>query len=554
MAAANLATLEVTSHVGRDLLQSAEVFKTEKHVVWEYVSNGLQYIEPGTQPEVRVTIGSGKRKRIVITDNGRGMRLADLRNFFVMHGENVDRKAGRAGRGRFGTGKSAAFGIADCLTVTTVRDGKRTKVELRRSQIEKMSQGDPVPVKVLEAEVPTDETNGTTVEITEIAKKTLDQKGVIGYIERHILHWPNATVWVNHHQCEFEAPAVNEERRFSTEGTAWEDTLGKVELVVKVAKGPLADELQGIAVLSNGAWHESTLAGLERKEFANYIFGEIDVPALDSDTSTPSPFDLSRSMQLNPANETVAAIHQFIGARLSEILRELGKAERDRRKSEEAKKLQKEADRIASIINNDFSAFRTKLQKVQSKGVGGTDMHPGEIPSEGDGEILSPGGDIPATRSGEGGPGHGDGEIETPGGNDYPKGEALEEDEAGEVKAKRTPAKRVDRAPRGGFSVEFREMGESDGRAKYDPDDRTIYVNLDHPQVVAARGTRGVEDPVFRRLAYEVAFAEYALGLAYVMDEEGHYLETWEPIRDVRETIDRVTRAAAGLYSEGASS
>ena len=38
----------VKSHVARDLLQSAGLFKTDKLVVWEYVSNGLQYANPGT--------------------------------------------------------------------------------------------------------------------------------------------------------------------------------------------------------------------------------------------------------------------------------------------------------------------------------------------------------------------------------------------------------------------------------------------------------------------------------------------------------------------------
>jgi hypothetical protein len=41
--------LIVKSHVARDLLQSAGLFKTDKLVVWEYVSNGLQYIGAGTK-------------------------------------------------------------------------------------------------------------------------------------------------------------------------------------------------------------------------------------------------------------------------------------------------------------------------------------------------------------------------------------------------------------------------------------------------------------------------------------------------------------------------
>jgi hypothetical protein len=41
--------LKVTSHVGRDLLQSAQLFRHEHAVVWEYVSNGLQYKDPATK-------------------------------------------------------------------------------------------------------------------------------------------------------------------------------------------------------------------------------------------------------------------------------------------------------------------------------------------------------------------------------------------------------------------------------------------------------------------------------------------------------------------------
>jgi HSP90 family molecular chaperone len=103
-------TIFVKSHVSRDLLQNAALFKTDKLVIWEYVANGLQYVDPGTNPTVYVKLDS-KARRIRISDNGRGMTLEGLQNFFVMHGENLDRKSGAPGRGRFGTGKSAAFGI-----------------------------------------------------------------------------------------------------------------------------------------------------------------------------------------------------------------------------------------------------------------------------------------------------------------------------------------------------------------------------------------------------------------------------------------------------------
>src|SRR5438093_9280788 len=139
----------VKSYVARDLLQNAGLFKTDKLVVWEYVSNGLQYVNPGTNPVVRVQLDS-KNKKIVIADNGRGMDWAGLQNFFVMHGENIDRKEGRPGRGRFGTGKSAAFGIGGLMRITTIRNGKRSTVELSRADIETIISEDPIPLRRIE--------------------------------------------------------------------------------------------------------------------------------------------------------------------------------------------------------------------------------------------------------------------------------------------------------------------------------------------------------------------------------------------------------------------
>ena len=38
--------LSVVTDSARDLLQSAEFFSNEKLVAWEYISNGLQYVDP----------------------------------------------------------------------------------------------------------------------------------------------------------------------------------------------------------------------------------------------------------------------------------------------------------------------------------------------------------------------------------------------------------------------------------------------------------------------------------------------------------------------------
>ena len=546
--------LKVTSHVSRDLLQSAQLFQHEHSVVWEYVSNGLEYVDPGTSPTVDVTVDV-KGRRIEVRDNGRGMNAADLARYFTMHGENIDRKKGRAGRGMFGTGKSAAFGIGDTLRLTTVHNGKRSKVQLDRKDIEAATDGAEIPLRILETEVATTEPNGTLIEVEGIHLKKMDVASIIRHIERHIAHWPNATVVVNHQPCKVTEPAYSEERKVSSKGTSFEAMLGDVTLSIKIAKASLDQEWQGIAVLSNTVWHTTTLAGCEGKPFANYIFGELDVPRLAQDKSPIPPFDMSRSMRLNLKNEIVQQIYAFVGSQVEIARRELEKADKERRKAKDVQKLLEEASAIAKIINQDFEAWRHQTQQTLAKTPGGADKLARATADDGDGETLTAGGDIPAIL------------VEELGSE---PGEYTPDDEPNVVPNPpppfEAPAPGLERAPEdgpihakqrkkrsgtsGGFNVDFRAMGEEEARAKYEHDGRTIYINLDHPQIVAALSMGCIEDIAFRRLSYEVAFSEYAIALAQEVARSNWYQDITDPIVDIRRTIDRVSRSAAALYAK----
>lgn len=275
------AQLKVTSHVGRDLLASAASFKNEAAVVWEYVVNSLQYVDPDVSPRVLVTIEPG-RKGIVIADNGRGMSTKDLEHFFRMHGENLDRLAGRSGRGKFGTGKSAAFGIANTLRVDTVRAGKRNVVSLTRSMIEK-SGGLEIPVEWEVKDKPVDEPNGTTVSILDINLDRLKKASIIEYVERHLQAFRASApaVAIDDHVCSYHEPEIAD--TFTFEPSASQSLiLGDVRLVVRTALLPLPPGEHGIAVTAgSGNLVALESAGVETKEFGNYLFGEIDVPALE---------------------------------------------------------------------------------------------------------------------------------------------------------------------------------------------------------------------------------------------------------------------------------
>jgi len=541
--------IEVRSHVGRDLLQSAGVFKNERLAVWEYVSNSLQYVDVGVNPIVSVTINKSK-KQIEINDNGRGMNLSGMKNFFIMHGENIDRKSGRGGRGRFGTGKAAAFGIANKLTVSSVVDGRRNTVQLSRNDIDAAGNAE-IPVDHIVFNEPTDDDNGTCVTISDVKLRKLDPNAVISYIERHLRSWPGRpTVIVNSHECEFTEPPVAERRVCRPEGTV-ADQLGDVELVLKVSKGPMERDLQGVAISANGTLHQTTLAGAEGQPMANFIFGDIDVPALEDEDAPIPAFDMSRSMELNASNETVKALFAFVGREIDKLRRELVQREKSKREEEETKTLNREADLIAKMINEDFLDFSHRVARVKARTGRGRDSGSATAAANDDDDILTTGDQIPAVvDASDGDYGHGDG-TGTGGSGDEPRkmNPALRSQPSGKVRGDSVGGAGQKKRPQGGFRVEFREMGEEFNRAVYSPDERAIFVNMDHPQIVAAKGLGNDHDPTFRRLAYEVAFSEYAIALANELAKRDEYIDPTDPIFDIREAMNRMARRTASLYS-----
>ena len=546
--------LKIRTHVARDLLQSSALFKAEHQVVWEYVSNGLQYTDDGAAAIVRVRVEQ-KKKRISIQDNGSGMLWTDLENFFVMHGENQERRKGRPGRGRFGTGKSAAFGIADLLKVTSVRNGKRSSVSISRTDIEKMNDGAAIPVKVLECEGTSKEPNGTLIEIESINLSRIDSKKIIRYIERHLAKWSRGvSVFVNQHECEYAAPVAVQTLVIDPEKVT-ANVLGPGPLTLRVSAAPLDADTRGVAVYAGGVWLTNELLGSEGKEMASHIFGEIDVPALDNESAPIPAFDVSRSMSLNPSNYVVKVLFGFLSTHIEALRKNLVRAEKDRRRSEEAKQLAKEASIIAKLLNDDFADYRRHLQQMRSNDIGGRDAGAAETGGDA-GEELGAGGDTPAAalslvidlRERED-------ENEKPQPDAPSTLEQLVADVEGRPVGKPIGDEGNEfRKPSGGFDVDFRHLGEQERRAHYDRESRTIIINLDHPQFVAAlAGAGSIDDPRFRRLAYEAAFTEYAVALAYEQEKAQQYAGNVEDaLFDVLEAIDRLTRRAAAFYRQSA--
>jgi hypothetical protein len=546
--------LKVTSHVGRDLLASAASFKNEAVVVWEYVVNSLQYVDPDISPRVQVTILPDGRG-ICIADNGSGMSVAHLEHFFQMHGENLDRRAGRPGRGKFGTGKSAAFGIANTLRVDTVRNGMRNVVELTRDMIN-ASDGEEIPVEWIVKNEPTKDPNGTTVSIRDINLDRVRRASIIDYVERHLQAFRAKApdVAIDNHVCTYREPVTSETRTFEpTE--AQRKLLGDVRLVVKVSAAPLPTVEQGISVTA-GAGNLVAIesAGTESKEFGNYLFGAIDVPVLETHPSQIEPYDPTRSLQLNPQHPVVAVLLGFIGSKLEEVRTSLVRRAREARKSEQARRLAAEADKIAAILNEDFRKISERLHEIRAassrKGAARSQVAgraADNVPNEWTRGTQTPGVLVQTPRK------EPDPDLEPrpprpprPAPQVQPRGQPDAAgdnavDAVGDNDGKR-------RRPQGGFRVEYKQLGADAERSLYDPTTLTILINLDHPLVMAALGDGKVEDTTFRRLSYEIAFSEYAMGLGYELAQQDPNMPPDDLLYEVRSTLNRISTAAVALY------
>lgn len=531
--------IEVTSHVSRDFLQNAAYFSTMPKLVWEYVANSLDAAKENSPVYVSVEITSHE---VTVSDNGRGMSREELNNFFQMHGENVWRKRGKRVRGRFGTGKCAAFGLADYLRIDTVQNGLKNVVELCRQDIESAQSGEPFPVRDVVVNDPTDEDDGTIVTIREFHVRRPNVNKVKSYVERHLSRYrKRARVTINGHICKFEEPQSLEQFEILPP-PAVAKHIGEVPLVVKVSPQSLDKETRGIDILSYGICHETTLAGIENRERANYIFGEIDVPVLE-DGEWPIPaFDNTRNNTLNRQNPVVVVLLGWLAEELEKARRELVAKERKRRESEIAKQLAKEAKRISDIINDDFAQqeMELELKRRVSKRSGGKSVS--EILDE-QGELWPGNGDEPTPWEQTGSP-HGDGtrgELAGEGKTPRPGPTARPGDEPGAKKAT-TKGRRKHR--KAIFSIEYQNATARSPRSSYDRDTKTIFINLDHPQIASAfeAGGKHVESQQFREISYEVATVEYALALPLEKYEKGELHDASDALYEIRDTIDRITK------------
>jgi histidine kinase/DNA gyrase B/HSP90-like ATPase len=513
--------LELVTHVGRDVLANAAHFATVPKAVYEYVSNSIDASPSGRPCTVRVRIATaGPRRRIEIADDASGMSREQLRTFFTMHAENAWRRAGRKVRGRFGTGKIAAFGRADRLRVDTVQAGARNVAELTRADLEAAEAGRPIRVREIVADEATADPDGTLVVIEDLHRGTrADRAEIVRYLQRQLgRHLVRHNVLVEGERVAYVEPEAASEHRFPSPEPLT-NMAGPLELVVKVASRPLAEEENGVAVLCDGYLNAMTLAGVEGKPEAQYLFGEIEAAALDDDAAPIPAFLSSRDLTLNPWNPIVAELLPWMRACLESVRRELVRRAGERRREAEEQELERLSTEIGSLLNTIYKGERVRV-------VAAAPVPPSEPVA-----VIEPDpAPIPIARSPRRDKG-------VPRGPRPPRAEPLPEP-PGETAV--MPAWEGERGALG-FHVLFRHASASSSRAFYVADERAIVINLDHPEATASLQNGGPTSPFFAHYCMRTALEEFTLVMVATLG----YPDAPEIAQEIRERSDRYSRAFA---------
>jgi len=92
-----------------------------------------------------------------------------------------------------------------------------------------------------------------------------------------------------------------------------------------------------------------------------------------------------------------------------------------------------------------------------------------------------------------------------------------------------------------GLRVVFRHLGESSQRAFFVADERSIVLNLDHPETIASLMNGGSTSPFFAHYCYRTVLEEFTLAMVSDLG----YPDAPEIAREIRERADKYARAFA---------
>ncbi len=502
----------------RAVVQSANSFGSISVVIWEYIANGIDYINKGTKPQMEVII---EKDKIIFSDNGRGLDTEDLQNFFTAYAENRDRVSGNYSflrRGYFGTGGFSVFKIAKSLNITSVKNKKlySGKISFEDIKKDKGFELDIVGKK-------TDLANGTKFEVSDFYKE-ITKKQIVDikdYVQKQMMNVKGAEVWINNDLLEYKEPAIEKEltKVIKSKDTVFYDDLndlgfgaGNITLTLKKTKKPLPKGEYGVAVLGDGNLLEVCSPGIETKKYCDYIIGEAEIENIyqNLEKFDPPLFDQSRRRELSLENKYVLKLRAFIGIELEKFEKEVSNVEKEREQSKMDKELNKKLDQLSQktneVLNNVWD--KLNLNSLNSQNLSKKSKKLTALK-----DVITN-----ITKKGE--------DFYLSNKNKHKKDKKESKPFDKKINKKNNSKEEEDKSKTnnsGGLLIKQKGLGEDEGRAYFDEKRATIFINTDFPLIKRFIEKGDYENKQFDLLLKEIALTELSIAITTILQRDGYY-------------------------------
>lgn len=274
-----------------------KMYATLPPALSEIISNA--YDADASTVKIELFESNGQPKSISIIDDGEGMSLHDIQNKFLVIGRNRredigdirSNKYNRLPTGKKGLGKLALFGLANKITVRTVKHNKLNVFELSWDKLITTKTGSYEPnMSIIEQDI--DSKNGTTIKLSELKRKSkFDVDTLANNISRIFNIDDNfkISLKVNEQPPTF----INMERRYSTLKTQFDWTVEKflednnngITGKIFTSKTPIspASGLRGITIYSRGKLvnQPEFFSESSSSHFYQYLTGWIEADFID---------------------------------------------------------------------------------------------------------------------------------------------------------------------------------------------------------------------------------------------------------------------------------
>lgn len=356
------------------------------NAIAELIANS--YDADATEVHIKLT-DEKEEKRISVTDNGHGMSFDEINDKFLRIGrqrrkeENSTSSLGRKITGRKGLGKLAFFGIGNCITIKTIKDGKCTIFTLKWDDIISMKNTEYKPVfQTFE----TTDVPGTEIILSELKRKSALDKHELALSLSKLFNVFDTSFKVLISLNDDEPEYVDENLRIQSLKTqfSWEipkDFVSSDSTYFKEKKingkiisteKPLKPDLKGITLFAHGRMvNVPSFFGVgESSHGYSYFTGWINVDFIDE---FEEDFVSTDRQSLNWESSETEELH----IQLTKLLLFIEKDWRERRKNLRNSQITKDTDiDIKNWIEHVPDSMKHKVESIVGSVISDSEMEP----------------------------------------------------------------------------------------------------------------------------------------------------------------------------------